>query len=97
MPWPIWDWEAYFKGMGTPAFQMLNVASPDFLKQLAAITDATSSFDKAAEVERNNFETTRRLADACAEAGVPPARRHLDTQQRLDVSHTLVEVGCGKD
>ena len=39
----------------------------DVVIHLAAITDAAGSFDKAAEVERNNFESTRRLADACLE------------------------------
>lgn len=37
---------------------------------LAAITDAAGSFDKAAELEANNFEATAKVADACAQAGV---------------------------
>lgn len=36
---------------------------------LAAITDAAGSFDKAAKVEANNYEATRRVAEACAETG----------------------------
>lgn len=36
---------------------------------LAAITDAAGSFDKAELVEANNFEATRRVADACARTG----------------------------
>jgi UDP-glucose 4-epimerase len=36
---------------------------------LAAITDATSSFDNKEAVERNNLEATRCVAEACGEAG----------------------------
>jgi len=36
---------------------------------LAAITDAAGSFDKAAQVEANNYEATRRVAEACVETG----------------------------
>jgi UDP-glucose 4-epimerase len=37
---------------------------------LAAITDAAGSFDRAKEVERNNFAATSRVAEACGELGV---------------------------
>lgn len=37
---------------------------------LAAITDAAGSFDKAELVEQNNFNSTKQLAEACAEKGV---------------------------
>jgi UDP-glucose 4-epimerase len=36
---------------------------------LAAITDATASFERAAEVEENNYQATARVADACATTG----------------------------
>lgn len=36
---------------------------------LAAITDAAGSFDKAAQLEANNYEATRKVAEACAETG----------------------------
>lgn len=39
--------------------------------QLAAITDATSSFDNADEVERVNFTATERVANACIGTGAP--------------------------
>lgn len=42
----------------------------DVVVHLAAITDAAGSFEHAEEVERNNFNATRRLAEACVEAGV---------------------------
>ena len=37
---------------------------------LAAITDAAGSFDRAAQLEQNNFNATKRIAEACAECGV---------------------------
>ncbi len=33
---PSWDWDAYFQGVGAPAFETLNVSGPDFFKQIAA-------------------------------------------------------------
>ncbi len=36
---------------------------------LAAITDAARSFDKPREIETNNFEGTRKVAEACANTG----------------------------
>jgi nucleoside-diphosphate-sugar epimerase len=36
---------------------------------LAAITDAAGSFDKATEVEENNYQSTLKVANACLETG----------------------------
>lgn len=36
---------------------------------LAAITDAAGSFDKAAQLEANNYQATRKVAEACVETG----------------------------
>jgi len=33
---PHFDWQAYFKAVGAPAFETLNVAGPDYLKQIEA-------------------------------------------------------------
>lgn len=41
----------------------------DTVVHLAAITDAASSFERAAELEANNFHATACVAAACAEAG----------------------------
>jgi UDP-glucose 4-epimerase len=46
------------------------VAGADVLVHLAAITDAANSFGNAEQVERNNFEGTRAVAQACVAAGV---------------------------
>ena len=39
------------------------------LIHLAAITDAAGSFDKADQLEANNFQATAKVAEACAETG----------------------------
>ena len=41
----------------------------DVVIHLAAITDAAGSFDKAEEVEANNYQATVKVANACVEAG----------------------------
>lgn len=42
----------------------------DVVVHLAAITDAAGSFDRAEQVEENNFNATKRLAETCAKIGV---------------------------
>ena len=37
-----WDWDSYFKGVGAPEFQTLNVSGPDFIKQIALNLPADS-------------------------------------------------------
>jgi endothelin-converting enzyme/putative endopeptidase len=37
---PGFPWEQYFRGMGAPAFEALNVSQPDYLKQLNAAIPA---------------------------------------------------------
>ena len=46
-------------------------AGADAVVHLAAITDATTSFGNEEEVERVNYQGTKRVAQACANAGVP--------------------------
>lgn len=43
--------------------------SVDVVVHLAAITDAAASFERAEAVELNNFNSTRRLAEACSKHG----------------------------
>ena len=42
----------------------------DVVVHLAAITDAAGSFGKAERIEQNNFNSTKQLAEACADGGV---------------------------
>jgi len=45
------------------------VENVDTVIHLAAITDAAGSFDKAAQVEANNYQATLKVAQACVETG----------------------------
>ena len=47
-----------------PLFDDVNIVI-----HLAAITDAAGSFEKATEVEENNFQSTVKVANACLECG----------------------------
>src|SRR5258708_8190421 len=42
---PGFDWNAYFTGVGAPKFDALNVAEPDFVKQMQTVVDAHSIDD----------------------------------------------------
>jgi UDP-glucose 4-epimerase len=54
---------------------------------LAAITDAAGSFDRAAQVEANNFQGTLKVAQGCLETGarlvMPSSTSVYGTQQQL--------------
>jgi len=67
----------------------------DVVVHLAAITDAAGSFGKAEQVEQNNFNSTKRLAEACANSGV-----RLITLSSTSVYGTqaaLVDEDCSED
>lgn len=59
---------------------------------LAAITDATASFDNREAVERNNLEATRRVAEACGEAGA--ALIHLSSTSVYGSQAAVVDEDC---
>lgn len=46
------------------------LAGAHVVVHLAAITDAAGSFDKAEQVEANNYSATLLIADACAKGGI---------------------------
>lgn len=62
---------------------------------LAAMTDAAGSVDRAAEVERNNFEATRRVAEACAGAGASMV--HLSSTSVYGTQSSVVDEACGPE
>jgi UDP-glucose 4-epimerase len=45
------------------------LGNADVAIHLAAMTDAAGSFDKAAQLEENNYNATRKVAEACVESG----------------------------
>jgi UDP-glucose 4-epimerase len=62
---------------------------------LAAITDAAGSFDRAQELEQNNFNATRRIAEACAETGVRLIT--LSSTSVYGTTEAVVDEECGED
>jgi UDP-glucose 4-epimerase len=67
----------------------------DAVIHLAAITDATSSFDKQEEVERVNFSATKNVAEACISTGAaliyPSSTSVYGTQKEV------VDEDCGPE
>lgn len=70
-------------------------AGGDIVIHLAAITDAAGSFNNAELVERNNFEATEAIADACvrfdAKLLAPSSTSVYGTQKEL------VDENCGEE
>lgn len=67
----------------------------DAVIHLAAITDAASSFGKPEEVERVNFEGTRKVALACAQSGARLI--YLSTTSVYGVSQGWVDETAADD
>jgi len=73
------------------------IEGADVVVQLAAITDAAGSFDIAEEVERVNYQTTQRIAEACVETGArlfhPSSTSVYGTQDdKVDEDCTLEDL-----
>ena len=64
----------------------------DAVLQLAAITDATNSFNIRDELEYNNFNTTRKIAQACLKTGVPML--HLSSTSVYGTQKDSVDELC---
>ncbi len=62
---------------------------------LAAITDAAGTFDRAAELEANNFDTTAKIAAACRDAGVRLI--HLSSTSVYGTQNAVVSEDCTAD
>ena len=67
----------------------------DCILHLAAITNAAASFGNAEEVEHNNFNATRLVADYCSEASVPLL--HLSSTSVYGTQAAVVDENCGED
>lgn len=63
--------------------------------QLAAITDATSSFENKEKVEQNNFYTTKKIAEACCNAKVPLV--HLSSTSVYGTQKNIVDEFCTEE
>lgn len=62
---------------------------------LAAITDAAGTFDRAAELEANNFDATSKVAAACRDADVRLI--HFSSTSVYGTQNTLVAEDCTRD
>lgn len=62
---------------------------------LAAITDAAGSFDKAAQVEANNYQSTVKVAEACLESGARLIA--LSSTSVYGTQNELVAEDCSPD
>jgi UDP-glucose 4-epimerase len=67
----------------------------DVAVHLAAITDAAGSFDKAEQLELNNFNATKRIAEACATYGVRMIA--LSSSSVYGTQKTQVDEDCSED
>jgi UDP-glucose 4-epimerase len=62
---------------------------------LAAITDAAGTFDRAAELEANNFNGTTKIAEACRNAGARLI--HLSSTSVYGTQNAVVSEDCAAD
>jgi len=67
----------------------------DTVIHLAAITDAAGSFDKAAEVEENNYQSTVKVANACVETGTRMIG--LSSTSVYGTQNDVVDEDCSED
>jgi UDP-glucose 4-epimerase len=64
----------------------------DVVVHLAAITDAAGTFDRAAELEANNFDATAKIAAACRDIGARLI--HLSSTSVYGTQHGIVSEDC---
>lgn len=63
-----------------------------FIVNLAAITDAAGSFENPEEVEKNNFDCTRVLAEAASQSGAKLI--HISSTSVYGTQSNLVDESC---
>ena len=62
---------------------------------LAAITDATGSFDRAEELENNNYQSTVKVANACIETGASLIA--LSSTSVYGTQNDVVDENCSEE
>jgi nucleoside-diphosphate-sugar epimerase len=67
----------------------------DIVIHLAAITDATGSFDKSTEVEENNYQSTLKVANACRETGASLIA--LSSTSVYGTQNDIVDEDCSEN
>lgn len=71
------------------------VDGADVVVQLAALTDAAGSFNNKAQVENVNYNTTVKVAQACAVAGC--AMIHLSSTSVYGTQQQVVDEQCSEE
>lgn len=71
------------------------ISGVDAVVHLAALTDATNSFDQPEEMERINFSATKRVANACLEAHVPMI--HASSTSVYGTHNEKVDENCDSE
>jgi nucleoside-diphosphate-sugar epimerase len=67
----------------------------DVVLHLAAITDAANSFKNKEQLEHNNYQGTRKVAEACAASGCPMI--HLSSTSVYGTQESVVDEDCSFD
>ena len=62
---------------------------------LAAITDAAGSFDKAEELEKNNYQSTVKVANACIESGASMIA--ISSTSVYGTQNEIVDENCNEE
>ncbi len=70
------------------------IAGADVMLQLAAITDAASSFENKEQVEYNNYNTTVKIAEACGTVGCPMI--HMSSTSVYGTQQKVVDEDCSE-
>lgn len=71
------------------------VTDVDAVIHLAAITNATGSFDQKEEVETVNYNATVKVANACVRTNTPMI--HLSSTSVYGTQNNVVDESCGED
>ena len=71
------------------------IADAHAVVHLAAITDAAGTFDRAVELEANNFDATAKIAAACRDVGTRLV--HLSSTSVYGTQNDVVSEDCAPD
>jgi len=71
------------------------IEGSDMVLHLAAITDAAGSFDKKELLEKNNYETTVKVAEACSVVDSPLI--HLSSTSVYGTQNDVVDENCSEE
>ena len=71
------------------------ISKNDIVIQLAAITDAAKSFERKDETEKNNFLSTKKIANICQKKGARLI--HLSSTSVYGTQKNIVDENCSAE